>query len=165
MGMILLAIGVTGSSLYNTEHTFALREGEQLTHSGYTFTLDKLHQVRDVNFDALEAVVTMTGPDGHVSTMTPQLRVYDKWKNQRNSEVAYESDLRKDVYVTLAGGTQTATGLAATLEVKINPLIAWIWIGGLVLTVGGILCMLPRLLPQHKRAAANQSAAQPQTAS
>jgi cytochrome c-type biogenesis protein CcmF len=114
--------------------------------------------VRDVNFDALEAVVTMTAPDGHVATMTPPLRVYDKWQQQRNSEVAYESDLRQDVYMTLAGGTQTTTGLVATLEVKINPLVAWIWIGGLTLTVGGILCMLPRLLPQRQRAAARQAA-------
>jgi cytochrome c biogenesis factor len=47
--------------------------------------------------------------------------------------------------VTLAGWE--ANGASVALHVMINPLVLWIWLGGIVMTLGGVFCILPRLMP------------------
>jgi cytochrome c biogenesis factor len=53
--------------------------------------------------------------------------------------------MRRDAYVTLAGWEDG--GRLVAVEVLVNPLVAWMWIGGIVMTAGGVLCLLPRLVP------------------
>ncbi len=152
IGMILMAVGITGSSLYGLTETLQLRPGETKQIAHYLLTLEKLHEVKEVNFDAVEAVVTMKDDQGHTVTLNPQRRFYHKYQDMPNSEVALQSTLREDLYVTLAGWEQG--GQVVALQVIVNPLVIWMWIGGIVLSLGGIVCLLPRMLPQAHPAAA-----------
>ena len=58
-----------------------------------------------------------------------------------NVTMGIRSDLLEDVYVVYAGspdGTERAS-----YSLLINPLVGWFWIGGAILTLGGLLTMWP----------------------
>ena len=76
-------------------------------------------------------------------TLYPEKRFYIDQNNQPHSEVALKSTLLEDFYVVL-GDVDMNTGLA-TLIIKINPMVSWVWIGALLLCIGVIICLNPKL--------------------
>ena len=151
LGMLLVIAGMVGSSVYGTKQDFTLTPGQTVSFDGQTMTFKQLIETRHANYTAVGAEVVFTAADGTVTSLRPQRRFYDK-SEQPNSEVALSSGWRRDIYLTLAGwengGAQTA------IQVIVNPLVSWIWTGGVVMSIGAIVCLLPRLIPQRAAAAA-----------
>jgi cytochrome c-type biogenesis protein CcmF len=159
LGMMMVVIGVAGSSLFGLDETFRVRPDETVEVGRYRVTFDGLEQVREVNFTAMQADVTLTEAGGDAMLLHPQRRFYDTWKDDPNTEVAIRSSWREDVYVSLAGWEGGGTpDVVAAIQVRINPLVLWIWLGGIVMTAGALLCMLPPLLPRAVRARAAEPA-------
>lgn len=157
VGVLMLMAGVAGSSLYGVDEKLQLTSGQHVEVAGHHVHYTGLRQVRDVNFTAYEASVTVADPGGRSRTLRPQKRFYDKDKSgQPNSEVALTWSLIRDVYVTLAGWEDGGERVA--IQVLINPLVAWIWIGGTVITLAGLLSVLPPLLPGLEAARAASGA-------
>ncbi len=75
--------------------------------------------------------------------LQPEKRFYVDQNNQPHSEVAIRSTLFEDLYMVL-GDVDMDTG-QATLKVKINPMVTWVWLGTLMLTIGVIICINPKL--------------------
>jgi cytochrome c-type biogenesis protein CcmF len=145
VGILLIVIGVTGSSLFSINETRQLKPGESATVAGRTISFVNLEEVRHVNFTAVQAEVRLTEPDGRVATLRPQRRFYDKTE-QPNSEVAIRSTWREDLYLNLAGWE--AGGAVTAIQVIVNPLVSMLWTGGIVLTIGGVICIIPRFTRQ-----------------
>jgi cytochrome c-type biogenesis protein CcmF len=162
LGVMMVVIGVAGSSLFGFDQTYRLQPGETVDAGRYRVTLEGLDEVREVNFTAVQARVTLSGPDGEVAALQPQQRFYDTWKDEPNTEVAILSSWREDVYVSLAGWEDG--GAVSAIQVRINPLVLWIWIGGIVMTLGALLSMLPPLLLRTARAPAAVPASEPTVA-
>ncbi|MHC4272780.1 MAG: heme lyase CcmF/NrfE family subunit [Planctomycetota bacterium] len=152
LGVMMVVIGVAGSSLFGFDQTFRLQPGERVDVGRYQVTFEGLDEVREVNFTAVQARVTLDEPGGDVTALRPQRRFYDTWKDDPNTEVAILSSWREDVYVSLAGWEDN--GAVTAIQVRINPLVLWIWIGGIVMTLGAVLSTLPPLLPRAVRARA-----------
>jgi cytochrome c-type biogenesis protein CcmF len=71
---------------------------------------------------------------------------------QPSTEVGIRSDMREDLYIVLAGvvnGTEQAV-----FRFTINPLVWWVWYGGVVLALGGLIVMWPGGSPAAKRSQA-----------
>ena len=58
-----------------------------------------------------------------------------------STEVAIRSDVREDVYVVYAGSVNGTE--EAVYRITINPLVWWVWYGGMVLVIGGLVAMWP----------------------
>lgn len=144
VGVIMIVVGITGSSLFGAKETYTLKPGESVTLRNHTVTFVSLDEVRKANYTAIDATVKVVNPAGEESTLHPQRRFYDK-SEEANTEVAIQTSLKSDVYLMLAGWEQG--GALTAIQVIINPLVSWIWIGGIVLTVGSIVSLMPRLLP------------------
>jgi cytochrome c-type biogenesis protein CcmF len=147
IGMLMIMVGIAGSSVYGTKTVVQLAPGgSKDVAGGWGVTLVKLDEVRGPNYAAVEATVRVTDPrGGEALTLRPQRRFYDKAEDS-NSEVANWSTWRRDAYVTLAGWEDG--GRLVALEMFVNPLVKWLWIGGFVIAAGGVLCLLPRLIPR-----------------
>ncbi len=143
VGVLMIVVGITGSSLFEQKETFSMKQGEPVHFAGRAITLNEIRPIKEANFEAAQAVLTITDDSGAEMSLTPQIRKYDKWE-QLNSEVAIRSNWREDVYVTLAAVDEHG---GVSIQAIVNPLVSWIWTGGMVLTVGGIVGLLPRLLP------------------
>ena len=140
LGMAMLVMGVAGSSLFGESKDVPLRPGESAEIGSYIVRLDSTEEVRHSNFEAIEAAVTVSTPGGRSFQLKPQRRQYDK-SSQVNTEVALRTGLRGDFYLILRG--VSAEG-QTVFSVLLEPLVAWIWIGSIVMTVGAGLCMVYR---------------------
>jgi cytochrome c-type biogenesis protein CcmF len=158
IGVLMIVIGVIGSSLFSVDETSQLRPGETKTISGRTITFVQLKETRHANFTSVDAEVKIDEGNGQIATIHPQRRFYDK-SEQPNSEVAIRSTWKEDVYVTLAGWE--GGGAITAIQVVVNPLVSLLWTGGVVLTIGGMVCLLPRLLPQGRTVDAQREATAP----
>src|SRR5207237_812466 len=74
------------------------------------------------------------------ATLAPEKRFY-KRPQQPTTEVAMRSTLAEDLYLVL-GSYDAPTGLI-TLQAYVNPLVAWLWIGGFIMAGGTIVTMWP----------------------
>lgn len=142
-GIIMIVVGITGSSLFSQKDTFALKPGESVPFAGRTLKLVDAKPVAGVNFQALEATLVLTDAANEQISLAPQIRQYDK-AEQPNSQVSIRSNWREDVYVTLAASDGRG---GVTIQAIVNPLVSWIWTGGVILTIGAIIGLLPRLIP------------------
>jgi cytochrome c-type biogenesis protein CcmF len=142
VGLVLVVLGVCGSGLFAERTEVTLDAGQSVEASGFTIRFDSLAEVRGENYNAIEAVLEVTTRRGTTAWLGPQRRFYDKSMDPA-TEVAIRSRLGEDLYVTLAGWE--AGGGWASFAVHVNPLVAWIWVGGAAMICGGIFCLLPRL--------------------
>jgi cytochrome c-type biogenesis protein CcmF len=68
-----------------------------------------------------------------------------------STEVGIRSNLREDLYVVYAGSVNGTD--RATYAVTINPLVMWVWLGGMILMCGGVITMWPGgtvISPRHR---------------
>lgn len=149
LGLMMVVIGVIGSSLYNAEKKYELSAGESADLGRFTLTLLSVDEIRGANYRALQATIALEDEHGtEISVLTPQKRQYDKWQQELNTEVALRSTVRDDVYVILAGWE--AGGEVVAIQALLNPLVLWIWLGGIVMAAGSFFCILPRMLPKAR---------------
>lgn len=145
LGVAMMIVGMAGSSLYGTKENLQLAPGSSKSFGHYSLRLDNLEQNRGENYLAVQANLSVSHKSGPTELLQPQRRVYDKWQEQANAKVALRSNLREDLYVTLVGWEPD--GSLATFQVIVSPLVWWIWAGGVVLSLGALFCLVPRLLP------------------
>ena len=90
-----------------------------------------------------------------IGKLTPEK--YFQWSTEQLvTEVAIRSTLLEDLYVILVGLDEDGT---AAFKVLVNPLINWIWIGGGVLFLGGLIAFWPerQKLPARRKTEARRS--------
>ena len=152
IGVVMMMIGIVGSSLHGSEKILQVSPGETFEVNGHSLTFGKIADRRYANYTAVEADVTLNDVSDKPIVLRPQKRFYNKSDVEHpNTEVAMHVSLKRDVYVTLAGWE--AGGQVVSLQVLINPLVVWIWIGGIVVAIGCVICLLPRLLPKARKRA------------
>ncbi|PON19197.1 cytochrome C biogenesis protein [Candidatus Entotheonella serta] len=163
LGVVLAFVGITGSSAYQIEKDIVLRPGESADVGNFTLQYVRLEPLVLPTYEAFIATVRVFQGDKLLSTMQPEKRVYFA-QNQPTTEVALRPRLTEDLYVILAGFEPSRI---ATFKVFVNPLVTWLWLGGLVMVIGTIIAIWPeRRLPQpaRRRVSAPRAAAQGETA-
>ncbi|MCJ7735681.1 MAG: heme lyase CcmF/NrfE family subunit, partial [Anaerolineae bacterium] len=139
LGIVLMAVGVTGSTVYQDEVQVALAPGESTDVHGYTLEYQDLVSEELPGQESYTAFVDVHRGDRQLEMLRPKQDYY--WNiEQWVTEVAIRSTLKEDLYVILAGFDES--GLA-TFRVLVNPLVVWLWVGGVALLLGGIMAWWP----------------------
>jgi cytochrome c-type biogenesis protein CcmF len=160
LGMVMILLGVIGSSLFAQKQTLQMKPGETASVGGYTLTYRGIEQRRQTNYTAVQAHIEARKSDKTI-VLNPQMRFYDKAKDA-HAEVALRTNLREDLYVTLAGWEEG--GRLVAVQAIVNPLVLWIWIGGVTLVLGAVMSLAPRLLPRRASAPAARDKRETKTA-
>jgi cytochrome c-type biogenesis protein CcmF len=142
LGLIMMAIGITGSSVFKVEREATLRIGDvvQLQEYGVRFqelwALDEPHRfVVGARFDVLV--------NGNVrGEMNPRLNYYRARGSEPITTPAVRTRAHKDLYMNLLAFEQD--GSSATVTVITEPLVVWIWIGSVVIAFGAFFSVWPR---------------------
>jgi len=148
ISIILIAAGVIGSSLYDVEKEATINPGESINIKEYTLTFE----ATDIYETRSKLVVASTFSiynDGEfIGKITPEKYFHRNY--QSVSEVAIRSTLAEDLYVILINANESGT---TSFKVLVNPLVSWIWIGGVVFLIGGLFVFWPdrRRLPRPER--------------
>jgi cytochrome c-type biogenesis protein CcmF len=101
---------------------------------------ERISTEEDAHLSRLAAVVSVWRNGTQIATLTPEKRFYKK-PQQPATEVAMRQTLTEDLYLVL-GSYDPPTGLA-TIQAYVNPLVAWLWIGGLIMGLGTVITMWP----------------------
>jgi len=139
LGILIIVLGVTGSHAWSVQTETTLKRGETAQLAGYRFRFDGLTAVEESNH--FKVVGAFTVSNGRVLDV---LRPAKKFYPQEQSPIAYVDyrlGLKEDIYLVL--GDFARDGTQATVKLQVNRLVSWIWIGGVVLTLGAVLAILP----------------------
>jgi cytochrome c-type biogenesis protein CcmF len=161
LGIVILAFGVIGSKGYQQEAEAFLAKGQTMQVGVYTLRYDSLRQY-DAPDDrqVTEATVSIMREGRTLATVTPHRDLF--YSNQQTSTIAgVLSTPITDVYVLLAGwqdATGAPQGSAATFKVYVNPMVNWVWFGGILLTLGTFFAAWPTAARQRRWVMAAASA-------
>jgi len=134
LGVAFIALGIAFSGPYKIEADLALGRGDSGQVGKYTVTLSELYQGTGPGFTFIESELLVTKDDTTIGLLAPQRRVYKKWKDMQFAEAATIPSLGQEVYATLLGIDKKQN---AIVRISVNPLVNWMWIGGL------LMCLLP----------------------
>jgi len=149
IGIVLLFVGFAGMA-FKTETEATLRPGESAELKGrdghvYTFTHLGISQYNTLNRFVTAALLDVRRDGKDIGRLRTEKRQHvDALGNKTfepSTEVGIMSGLRVDLYVVLAGlvdGTEQAV-----FRFTINPLVWWVWFGGFVLVIGGLIVLWP----------------------
>jgi len=139
LGIVFMFLGVTMSSVYRVEEIHTVDRGQEFQIGDYTLKYSNMETSSDDHMDRLIATLQVSRDGKVIDELKPEKRFYRK-PEQPATEVAFRSTLKEDLYVILGNLGDNET---ATFQVYVNPLVAWLWIGGIVLALGTLVCVLP----------------------
>ncbi len=138
IGIVLIFVGITGSSAFKSEKLVTLEKGESLTIKGYELRYENFSSYPTQDRYVTATTLSVYRKGKKLGTLRPERNLYRN-QEQPTTEVAIRSTLMEDLYVILA---QYEEDGRATFKVLINPLIVWIWIGGFVVLAGGVIVVM-----------------------
>jgi cytochrome c-type biogenesis protein CcmF len=138
LGIVVMAVGIALSSTYRREREVTLGIGQAVTYEGYTVRLDSLYAGREPHRDFVEAAFSI-GKGGEVSAiMRPRLNYYPMSQTPIGTPKV-RTRPTVDLYLSLMAYDQT--GSSATVNVIVNPMVVWIWIGGAIAALGALFAI------------------------
>jgi len=143
IGVIVMALGIVTSSFYREEMDITVEPGEEFTFGGYTMEFTGLELGRDETKEHVGAPLLVRNSSGQqIANITPALDYYFKIPGgQRETEPAVKSFLSEDLYVVMTGFD--ISDKIVTYKIFIEPLIGFVWLGGLILIFGSLIVIWP----------------------
>ena len=143
----VLVLGVAVSGPFQKTHEVPLSPGENFSFGGYLFEYTKLRTEKKPELAIEEAVITVSKDGKRLGELTPQRRLYRNYDHP-NSEVSTLFSLGDELYATIH---DIEGERVQPLKVSINPMVNWVWIGSLGIT------LLPLLAWRTRRAQGDHS--------
>lgn len=137
LGVAAFVLGITMVSLFDIEKDVGLKPGESVTLSGYDFRFDGVESVRGPYYSASRGTVEVSRDGEPLATLYPEKRNYFA-RRESMTEAAIEVGITRDLYVSL--GEPLGDG-AWSLRVYYKPFVRWIWAGGFLAALGGLLAI------------------------
>jgi len=154
VGVVLVFTAFAGAA-FDRELIQTLEPGESVTIESplghnYTLTYQGLSSARGNNLAAkTTALMAVSEDDKPIGTLTAEKRLYITWEAPV-TEVGIRSRFLEDLYLILESVSDLNGAFMndpeaqrATFEVQVNILVGWIWYGGFVITIGGVITMWP----------------------
>jgi len=138
LAIILIGAGVVGSHVYQQEAQAALQPGQTLTLGGYTLTAQGITTTPNAGSRTVAAPLNVNGEE-----LQAQKVYFDNFPNQPSTKVGLRSTPLEDLYVVLDGWDGDGANARVSVSVFVNPMVSWIWLGGLVLLVGTFVSLWP----------------------
>ena len=148
--IVLLAIGIAGSSAYQTVRERSLQPGQSMKVAGYTLTYQSLQNRQLQNAQQTSAVVSVSRGSSHVATLHPGKSWFPVEQSSSN-DVSIYHDPRNlgDVYTIADGIAKNGT---LDLKVLVKPLVNLVWAAGFVFVFGALVAMWPDAVEQRRLA-------------
>jgi cytochrome c-type biogenesis protein CcmF len=159
-GVGVFILGATMVSAYNVETDVPARPGDRFEVGGYEIVFRDVRTVEGPNFTADEGEFELRKNGGTVSVVTSQQRVY-RVQQTPMTEAAIDTRFGRDVFIALG---EPLGDDAWSVRIQVKPLIRFLWLGSLLMALGGLVAITDRRyrLPVRESATA-QSGARPAT--
>ena len=139
MGIVLMFIGFTGHA-FNQSEVKELNNGDRMRVGSYDLKMVNLQQGENTNYAWHRATIQVSKNGHDLGTLEPEKRFYIASK-QGTSEIGIRQRPNEDLYLNFGG--MSDDNQRAVIQAYVFPLVSWIWIGGLVLIGGTLICLVP----------------------
>ena len=137
IGALFVTLGITASSTFRTEREATLLPGETLTVAGHTVRLKNVWGREEPQRSVIGTTLDVLGKNNAViGTIEPRMNYYHV-SDQPVPTPDVRSSVRGDLYVNLMAFE--TSGANATVKVIVEPLVPWIWLGGLIIVIGAVI--------------------------
>ncbi len=156
-GVGVFTLGVTIVSAFSIETDRALAVGQSIEAGAYRFELRELLDVEGPNYVAREGVVDIRKGADFVGQVRPQKRRY-RVQESPMTEAGIHAGWNRDLLISM--GDPIGDG-AWSVRVQYKPMVRFIWLGALVMALGGLLAATDRRYraPERSRVSAADAAA------
>ncbi|MDP2322700.1 MAG: heme lyase CcmF/NrfE family subunit [Gammaproteobacteria bacterium] len=155
LGLFVLGVTVTNSFGLATDQRIAL--GETARVGNYEIIFRRTETVRGPNYEALRGEITVLHDGQPVNTLYPEKRIYDV-RESAMTEADIDAGWSRDLFVAL--GDDLGNG-AWSVRLQYKPLIRFIWVGTIIMALGGLIAATDRRYRVKARAVAMAPATQP----
>jgi len=139
LGILVVALGVAGSQAWSVQTETTLEKGQSVRVAGYSVRFDGLQASEESNHSKVTGAFTVSN-GRPLGVLYPAKKFYPQ-EQTPIAGVDYRLGFVEDLYLVL--GDFARDGSHATIKVQVNRMVSWLWIGGLVLTLGAALAILP----------------------
>jgi cytochrome c-type biogenesis protein CcmF len=141
LGIVLIVLGIAGSMSYSIERQATLSQGETLVVGRYKIRFEGLSGSPQPTHFRVEGAFRLFNNGDEVGVFFPTLKFFPTQQSPIGRAV-FRSSFTEDLYLILSGFSELQQN-RATLKVLVRPLVAWIWLGGLVIALGTLVAIWP----------------------
>jgi|RhiMethySRZTD1v2_1073278.scaffolds.fasta_scaffold32497_2 cytochrome c-type biogenesis protein CcmF len=140
LGFVLILLGFGGMG-FNQDTQVPLKAGEDVKIGRYTIRNTSVKVSDDGQKQMVTAYLAVFVDGKQIDTLYPAKWFFRKHEQEPTTEVAIRRTLAEDLYITLGGYEVGAQ--VANLEIHVNPLVNWVWMGFGILALGTGIALLP----------------------
>jgi cytochrome c-type biogenesis protein CcmF len=140
VGVVAIFVAIAASSAFRIEAQETLAPGGEMAAGRFRLRYERITGDESPHLSRVAAEVSVWRDGRRIATLAPEKRFYKK-PQQPTTEVAMRSTLTEDLYLVL-GSYDAPSGLV-TLQAFVNPLVSWLWIGGVIMAGGTLVTMWP----------------------
>ncbi len=155
LGIAVFVVGVTLVKGYEVETDLRMEVGDTSQLAGYTFRLTAINEVKGPNYVATRGTIEITRGGSPVTTLNPEKRLYTV-QNMPMTEAAIDYGVTRHLYVALGEPINPRVWI---VRLYYKPFISWIWVGCLMMGMGGLLAAIDRRYRVRARAGSAQPVA------
>ena len=139
-GIAVFIVGITLTSIYSTEKDLRLEKGETFEMGGYAFTFKGSTHLKGPNYEGDRGEVVITRSGEVIATLYPEKRNYRS--GMPMTEAGIDAGLTRDLFVAM--GEPLGNEGAWSVRIYHKPYVRWIWLGALIMALGGIFSATDR---------------------
>ena len=140
LGVSFFVVGVTITTSYDQEKDIRMEPGTPYSLFGYDYRFEGTRQVQGPNYVADEALLIISRDDEKIGELRPQKRIYTD-QNNPMTEASIDITLFRDFYAALG---EPLGDEAWSFRLYYKPMVRWIWLGCVFMTIGGVLAVSDR---------------------
>jgi len=150
LAILLIGAGALGSQIYQQQTQVSLAPGQSVSLGSYTIVANGIQTTQQPGVKVTDGMLTVNGTE----ELRPEKQYFDNFPQQPSTKVGLRSTPFEDLYVVLGDWTGDGSAAQISLAIFINPLVSWIWAGGVLLLLGTVIIMWPAAAPSRQRAVA-----------
>lgn len=135
IGLAVCLLGIVLSVSYSVERDVRMSPGDNIIAGPYRVSLVGVHDLQGPNYSGVEGNIKIYKGDREINLLKPQVRYYSVAKTSL-AKTAIDVNLFRDIYIALA---EPVGKNAWALRVYYKPFVRWIWFGGLLMVLGGLI--------------------------
>ena len=147
LGVAVAVIGVTMVSAYETERNVRMEVNDTVTMKGYTFLFKGAQDLDGPNYKAARGTLEVSRDGKAVATLYPEKRTYLA-SGMPFTESAIDYGFTRDLYTAMG---ERLDGGAWSVRLFHKPFVVWIWIGAVLMALGGFLAITDRRYRASRR--------------
>jgi cytochrome c-type biogenesis protein CcmF len=140
LGIVLIFLGFAGEGFKRSEQV-EMKAGQQVTVRDFTVRYDALTVSDDGQKQMVTSSLTVFRDGQEIGRMYPAKWYFRKHEDQPTTEVAIRRGPAEDLYLVMAAFDLERQ--SASMEIVVNPLVNWIWVGFGIIAIGTGIALLP----------------------